>query len=206
MISPISWVVQKGKGRLVVDASTTLYAKDTEDILQHTDDIDADFRRILYHPDVAIVSGYVVMEFVIVPVGEIFGAKSSPSYWCVPAEIRAHGCSARFNRRICPSCRSGRVGARTTPGSDRSSRPGGPRCLESRECTRGGRQTTPCDVRRRRHHSGHSRAHEKGLRGSSSFGISLFWGSGSILSWRLPSTFKIRDDREPPSIICRLHH
>ena len=134
MISPISWVVQKGKGRLVVDASTNLHADDTgapnsqipkpgtegrleenppvfygsalrrhlthiynlriqhpkEDILQHTDDIDAAFRRILYHPDVAIVFGYVFMEFAIVPVGEIFGAKSSPSYWCVPAEIRAH--------------------------------------------------------------------------------------------------------------------
>ena len=75
MISPISWVVQKGKGRFVADASTTLYAKDTEDILQHTDDIDADFRRILYHPDVAIVSGYVVMEFVIVPVGEYLRGK-----------------------------------------------------------------------------------------------------------------------------------
>ena len=134
MISPISWVVQKGKGRLVVDASTLLHATDTgapnsqiprpgtagrlhenppvyygsalvrhlthiynlriqhptEDILQHTDDIEAAFRRILYHPETAIVFGYVLMELYIVPVGEIFGAKSSPSYWCVPAEMRAH--------------------------------------------------------------------------------------------------------------------
>ena len=129
-----SWVVQKGKGRLVVDASTLLHATDTgapnsqiprpgtagrlhenppvyygsalvrhlthiynlriqhptEDILQHTDDIEAAFRRILYHPETAIVFGYVLMELYIVPVGEIFGTKSSPSYWCVPAEMRAH--------------------------------------------------------------------------------------------------------------------
>ena len=134
MINPISWVVQKGKGRLIIDASTKLHSSDTgapnsyipkpgtpghahenppvyygsalrrhlshiynlriqypkEDILQHTDDIDAAFRRILYHPELAIAFGYVFMEFFIVPVGEIFGARNSPSFWCVPAEMRAH--------------------------------------------------------------------------------------------------------------------
>ena len=30
------------------------------------------------------------MDFFIFPLGEIFGVKSSPAYWYVPAEMRAH--------------------------------------------------------------------------------------------------------------------
>jgi len=134
MIAPISWVVRKGKGRLVVDASAKLDPDDTgavndkipkpgteqrerenpkvffgsallrhlqhvynlrinfptEDILQHTDDIDSAFRRMLYHPDLATAFAYVFMEYLIIPVGQIFGSRSAPSFWCVPAELRAH--------------------------------------------------------------------------------------------------------------------
>jgi hypothetical protein len=104
MLSPISWIVQKGKGRLIVDASTKLVSPDDTgapnhhipppgqpgksdekptslpwlgstpasrssmehahrdpraDLLQHTDDIDSVFRRMLYHPDLAVVFAYV---------------------------------------------------------------------------------------------------------------------------------------------------
>lgn len=134
MISPISWIVRKGKGRLIIDASTTLHSGDsgavnsqipkpgapgrmqenppvfygsalvrhlihiynmrlqcpTEDILQHTDDIDSAFRRVLYHPDMAVAFAYVFMELVLLPIGLIFGGRNSPSFWCVPAEVRAH--------------------------------------------------------------------------------------------------------------------
>lgn len=134
MVAPLSWVIRKGKGRLVVDASVRLHLDDTgavndniprpgepgrerenpavyfgrallrhliavwrlrqdhptEDILQHTDDIDSAFRRMLYHPDSAIAFAYAFMEFLMIPVGEIFGARNAPSWWCLPAEIRAH--------------------------------------------------------------------------------------------------------------------
>lgn len=61
-----------------------------EDIIQHGDDIHAFFHRVLYHPDMAIVFAYVFMEFLIVPVGAIFGARNSPSYCCLLSEVRCH--------------------------------------------------------------------------------------------------------------------
>ena len=45
---------------------------------------------MLYHPDIAIAFTYVFMEFLMIPVGMIFGAHNSPSWWCVPAKLRAH--------------------------------------------------------------------------------------------------------------------
>ena len=124
-MSPMSWIMRKGKGRLVVDSSTILTIGDLgapntsmprpgaegryyenppvyfgtaltrhltqiwnmridfplEDILQHIDDISAAFRRLIYHPDLAIVFAYVFEEFLIIPVGMIFGSRSSPSFW-----------------------------------------------------------------------------------------------------------------------------
>jgi hypothetical protein len=132
-ISPISWILRKGKGRLVVDSSTALTDSDKgapnshipspgtegcyeenprvyfgtalirhltqiwniridhplEEILQHIDDISAAFRRLIYHPDLAIVFAYVFMEFLIIPVGMIFGSRSSPSFWQILAELRS---------------------------------------------------------------------------------------------------------------------
>ena len=147
MISPLSWVIQKGKGRIIVDSSTNLSPGDTgapndkipkagtagkerenpqifygtairrhlenlwnlrldhpyEDILQHSDDIDAAFRRMIYHPDLAIAFAYVFMEFLFVPVGQIFGARHAPSWWCQPAELRAHmGATLDYSERSIP--------------------------------------------------------------------------------------------------------
>jgi hypothetical protein len=62
----------------------------SEELLQHTDDIDAAFRRILYHPVLAPVFSYVFQEFSIVPVGNIFGSRSAPSWFTIVAELRAH--------------------------------------------------------------------------------------------------------------------
>jgi hypothetical protein len=136
MISPLTWVVRKGKGRLCVDASNHISKTDegapndqiprpakgtrgdpaqnpavhygtalkrhltwiwklriehpTDEILQYCDDIAAAFHRILYHPDIATVFAYVFEELLVIPVGNIFGSKSSPSWWDVVAEIRAH--------------------------------------------------------------------------------------------------------------------
>jgi hypothetical protein len=132
-ISPISWIVRKTKGRIVIDSSTVLRPADTgapnsyiptvgtdgredecpavhfgdalkrhleriwnmridhptEDLLQHGDDIGSAFRRVLYHPDMAVVFAYIFMEFLIIPIGTIFGARNSPSNFCLLAELRA---------------------------------------------------------------------------------------------------------------------
>jgi hypothetical protein len=59
------------------------------DILLHCDDIDAAFRRILYHPDLAIAFAYVFLEFLIIPVGQVFGSRSAPSFFSLTSDIRA---------------------------------------------------------------------------------------------------------------------
>jgi hypothetical protein len=61
-----------------------------EDILQFGDDVHAAFHRMLYHPDIAIVFAFVFGEFLCIPVGSVFGAQNSPSWWCILAELRAH--------------------------------------------------------------------------------------------------------------------
>jgi hypothetical protein len=59
------------------------------DILQHCDDIDAAFRRVLYTPELAIAFAYVFTEFLMIPVGQVFGSRSAPSYFSLLSDIRA---------------------------------------------------------------------------------------------------------------------
>ena len=61
-----------------------------EDILLSADDISAAFRRVNYNQEVAVVFSCVLDCFLIIPVGMIFGAKNSPSYYMTPGELRAH--------------------------------------------------------------------------------------------------------------------
>jgi hypothetical protein len=62
-----------------------------EYLLQHTDDIDSAFRRMLYHPDLANVFAYVFQDkMLLVPLGNIFGSRNAPSWLTTPAEILAH--------------------------------------------------------------------------------------------------------------------
>lgn len=135
-ISPLSWVVRKGKGRLICDSSSlvgdetplasgapnlsipapsltcleenppvaygTAFMRHlvriwnlritypTDDILQYGDDVTAAFRRVLYHPDIAVAFAQVFLGFLIIPVGGIFGSRSGPSWWCVLGELRSH--------------------------------------------------------------------------------------------------------------------
>lgn len=131
-LSFMTWVVRRGKGRIVIDPSTTLTPEDTgaanaaipppkpgsienpavyygnalqrhwrhiwnmrithpeDDILLYKDDIDAAFHRIHYNPDAALAFAYVFEDFVIIPVGMIFGARNSPPYFCLVSELRAH--------------------------------------------------------------------------------------------------------------------
>jgi hypothetical protein len=134
----MSWVVQKGKGRIVIDPSTHLSDQDTgalndsiprpgqgsveesppitfahaftrhlthlwnlwishptQELLQHVDDIEAAFHRIPYHPDLGICFAYVFCEFLIVPIGTIFGAGDSPGWFGLTAECRTHLAAVR---------------------------------------------------------------------------------------------------------------
>jgi hypothetical protein len=61
----------------------------TEEILQHCDDIEAAFRRVLYHPDLAVAFAYVFGEYLIVPVGQVFGSRSAPSFFSLLSDLRA---------------------------------------------------------------------------------------------------------------------
>ena len=51
------------------------------DILLHCDDLEAAFRRVLCHPDMAVVFAYIFLDFLIIPVGQVFGSRSAPSYF-----------------------------------------------------------------------------------------------------------------------------
>ena len=44
----------------------------------------------MYLCDLAIIFAYVFMEFLIIPVGMIFGARNSPSWWDLLAGFRSH--------------------------------------------------------------------------------------------------------------------
>jgi hypothetical protein len=58
------------------------------DILQHCDDIDAAFRQVLYTPELAIAFAYV-FKGSLIPVGQVFGLRSAPSYFSLLSDIRA---------------------------------------------------------------------------------------------------------------------
>jgi hypothetical protein len=61
----------------------------TAEILQHCDDIEAAFCRVLYHPDLAICFAYVFGEFLIIPVGQVFGSRLAPSFFSLLSNLRA---------------------------------------------------------------------------------------------------------------------
>jgi hypothetical protein len=60
-----------------------------KDVLLHADDVDSAFRRILYSPEMAILFAYVFGPFLIIPVGQVFGSRSAPSFFSLASDIRA---------------------------------------------------------------------------------------------------------------------
>ena len=64
------------------------------DICLSADDINAAFRRLLYHPDMEALWATVFQEFLVIPCGMIFGGKNSPSFYMIAGELRAHLASA----------------------------------------------------------------------------------------------------------------
>jgi hypothetical protein len=61
-----------------------------KEIVLHADDPDSAFRRILYSPEMATLFAYIFGPYLIIPVGQVFGSKSSPSFFSLTSDIRAH--------------------------------------------------------------------------------------------------------------------
>ena len=61
-----------------------------EDLLQLADDVSAAFHRILYHPTLAPAFALVWKTYLVIPVGTIFGARNSPSFYMEAGKARAH--------------------------------------------------------------------------------------------------------------------
>jgi hypothetical protein len=59
------------------------------DILLHADDVKSAFRRILYSPEMAVLFAYVFRQYLIIPVGQVFGSRSAPSFFSLASDIRA---------------------------------------------------------------------------------------------------------------------
>jgi hypothetical protein len=60
-----------------------------KDIILHADDLNSAFRRILYSPEMATLFAYVFGDFLIIPVGQVFGSRSAPSFFSLESNIRA---------------------------------------------------------------------------------------------------------------------
>ena len=58
------------------------------DILLHCNDLEAAFRRVLHHPDMAVVFACIFLDFLIIPVGQVFGSRSAPSCFSLMSDIR----------------------------------------------------------------------------------------------------------------------
>jgi hypothetical protein len=60
-----------------------------EEIFIIADDISAAFRWLQFHPDIAPVFAQVLGNHLVIPVGMIFGAANSPSYFMIWEELRS---------------------------------------------------------------------------------------------------------------------
>jgi hypothetical protein len=60
------------------------------DILQHCDDNNAAFRRLLYTPELAIAFADVFGIFLLIPAGQVFRSPSVPSYFSLLSNISAY--------------------------------------------------------------------------------------------------------------------
>ena len=61
----------------------------TDDIIIYKDDLVSAFRRLRYHPDVAAAYSFVLDDFLIIPIGMVFGARDAPSLFCLLSELRS---------------------------------------------------------------------------------------------------------------------
>ena len=60
-----------------------------DDIITLKNDLLTAFRRVRYNPDASCAHCFVFRQFLIIPVGLVFGARDSPGIFCQVSEIRA---------------------------------------------------------------------------------------------------------------------
>ena len=58
-------------------------------IIIYKDDLVEAFRRVCYHPDIAATYSYVFCNFLVIPIGAIFGGRDSPGFFCMLSELRS---------------------------------------------------------------------------------------------------------------------
>ena len=60
-----------------------------KDIIIYKDDLVSAFRRIRYNPDISVAYAYVLTDFLILPIGGLFGPRNTPGWFCGTSELRA---------------------------------------------------------------------------------------------------------------------
>ena len=75
--------------RVLIRAYNLRIAHPLDDIIAYKDDLVTAFRRVRYHPDISSAHAFVLANWLIIPIGLVFGARDSPSIFCQISEIRA---------------------------------------------------------------------------------------------------------------------
>ena len=75
-----------------------------QEILGYVDDITKAFKRMRYHPQFIPLFAWVFQEYLVLPIGTIFGSRFSPGWFCLGSEIRAFIAMASEELRNAPLC------------------------------------------------------------------------------------------------------
>ena len=69
-----------------------------EDIIIYKDDLVSDFRRLWYHPDVAVAYAFIFGAYLVISVGIFFGSRDPPSLCCLLSKRRPF--ASQFVQRL----------------------------------------------------------------------------------------------------------
>ena len=75
--------------RILIRTYNNRISNPTEDIIKYKDDLVTAFKRVRYHPDISTAHAFVFSDYLIIPIGLVFGARDSPAWFCQVSEIRA---------------------------------------------------------------------------------------------------------------------
>ena len=85
---PTVWY-QTALNRILVRTYNLRAANPYVDIIVYKDDLVTAFRRVRYHPDISPAHCFILGDYLILPIGMVFGARDSPGWFCQVSEIRA---------------------------------------------------------------------------------------------------------------------
>ena len=75
--------------RILIRTYNNRISHPRRDIIKYKDDLVTAFKRVRYHPDISSAHAFVFSDFLIIPIGLVFGARDSPSWFCQVSELRA---------------------------------------------------------------------------------------------------------------------